>query len=74
MINYFIAGRVRKMLGPSRRQVFWGLMELVGTPAAATTAASGFNHVKLMMMGSQDDPEAYVDMFEHTTKVWGWPE
>ncbi|XP_051581090.1 uncharacterized protein LOC127456668 [Myxocyprinus asiaticus] len=36
------------------------------TPDTAAPAA-------LMKMGAEDDPEAFLDIFERTAEIWGWP-
>ncbi|XP_018958985.2 neurotrophin receptor-interacting factor homolog [Cyprinus carpio] len=38
----------------------------------APVATSSFAHVPLMKMGPQDDPEAFVDLFERTAEACGW--
>ncbi len=50
------------------RRVLRSLLGRKGIPVAAPSIA----HVPLMKMGPQDDPEAFVDLFEKTAKACGW--
>ncbi len=47
------------------------LRSLLGREASPVTAPS-IAHVPLMKMGPQDDPEAFVDLFEKTAEACGW--
>ncbi len=47
------------------------LRSLLGREAGPVTAPS-IAHVPLMKMGPQDDPEAFVDLFEKTAEACGW--
>ncbi len=47
------------------------LRSLLGREASPVTAPS-IAHVQLMKMGPQDDPEAFVDLFEKTAEACGW--
>ncbi len=47
------------------------LRSLLGREAGPVTAPS-IAHVRLMKMGPQDDPEAFVDLFEKTAEACGW--
>ncbi|XP_052421820.1 zinc finger protein 213-like [Carassius gibelio] len=50
------------------RRVLRSFLGREGTPAAVPSLA----HVPLMKMGPQDDPEAFVDLFERTAEACGW--
>lgn len=48
------------------RQVFWALLEALGTPAAAPVVAGSFPDVTITNMEPQDDSESFVGLFEHS--------
>ncbi|XP_060767864.1 uncharacterized protein LOC132875191 [Neoarius graeffei] len=56
------------------QQVLRSLIVLAGTPAAVSVVAVGFPPVSLTKMWSQDDLEAFLELFERAAEAWGWPE
>lgn len=53
--------------GPTRGLA--GDPELVGIPAVTPTDAAAKSYILLLKMGLQDDPKAFVDLFEHVAKA-----
>lgn len=55
-------------------ELFWSRMDrevrVVGTPPAHAPPT----HMPVTKMGSQDDPEAFKDLFERTTEACEWPQ
>lgn len=70
-----------------QEQPFWALLQpqaenwqlirsrvqLASTPAATSTDATAKPHVLLHQMGSQDNLEVFVVLFEHVAKACSWP-
>lgn len=47
------------------------LVHPVGIPIAAPTAGTAIPNVTLSL---QDNVEAFIELYEHATGVWGWPD
>lgn len=39
-----------------------------------TAAAMAMPHIVLAKMGLQDDPEAFLELYEHSVLAWGLPK
>ncbi len=48
--------------------------EPAGGPRAVPTAPAPPTHMPVQKMGPQDDPEAFLDLFEKTAEACGWPQ
>ncbi len=55
------------------RELFRSWMDREVRAGGATPAPAPPTHMPLNKMGPQDDPEAFIDLFERTAEACGWP-
>ncbi len=55
------------------RELFRSWMDREVRAGGATPALAPPTHMPLNKMGPQDDPEAFIDLFERTAEACGWP-
>ncbi len=55
------------------RELFRSWMDREVRAGGATPAPAPLTHMPLNKMGPQDDPEAFIDLFERTAEACGWP-
>ncbi|XP_051532631.1 uncharacterized protein LOC127428339 isoform X1 [Myxocyprinus asiaticus] len=55
------------------RQAIRSLLSQEPTPSATPDTHKPLPPPALQKMGTADDPEAFLDLFERTAEIWGWP-
>ncbi len=56
------------------RELFRSWMDGEVRAGGSPTAPAPPTHMPVQKMGPQDDPEAFLDLFEKTAEVCGWPQ
>ncbi len=56
------------------RELFQSWMDREVQAGGIPTAPAPPTHMPVQKMGLQDDPEAFLDLFERTTEACGWPQ
>lgn len=67
------AAEKRTRLTPWQLQVLQDLAQQASIPAAAPAAGVAPPHIAITKMGLQDDPEAFLELYERSALAWGWP-
>ncbi len=56
------------------RELFRSWMDREVRAGESTTAPAPPTHMPVQKIGPQDDPEAFLDLFEKTAEAWGWAQ
>ncbi len=56
------------------RELFWSWKDREVRAGGIPTAPAPPTHMPVQKMGPQDDPEAFLDLFEKTAEACGWPQ